>query len=259
MALLIGGHPRSGTSLLQELCNAHPDLFISFEFGNFLSLNRPLPVYRKRLLKRIWRIKDVSIIADDHGLRRRLSSLRCALRFLWQIQRAAGDRVRLEVIERAVRKSFRPRPIVGDKYPGYVFQLDRLTKFRGIHMLIIYRDCRDVASSTLRKVRTDWAGRRWTQHYDTAEKVGERWVEAIRQMEAHMDRVFAIRYENLVREPQGELARMGQWLGVDPAGFPLERVRDTSIGKFRQGLTPQELEELLAVAGPAMARRGYES
>lgn len=258
MALLIGGHPRSGTSLLQELCNQHPEMFISFEFGNFLPLNRPWPKYRQQLIKRIWRIKDVSIITDDHRLIQRVKSLRFALKYLWHIEHTKDGRVKAETIEQAIRKSIGPRLVVGDKYPGYVFRLDRLTRFRGIRTVIIYRDCRDVASSTLRKVRTDWAGRRWTERYDTAGKVAERWLDAIAQMEIHAGKIFSLRYEALVQQPQPELERLAGWLGVDPAGFPAGLIRDSSIGKYRQGLTPRELETLLAVAGPTMARLGYE-
>ena len=55
MVLIIGGHPASGTTLLRYLCNNHPDITLTHEFGNFHYLGRSYKEYRNQLLKRLWK------------------------------------------------------------------------------------------------------------------------------------------------------------------------------------------------------------
>jgi len=52
MALIVTGHQRSGTSLLARLLNAHPEVRLTSEFGNFLRVGSPPGRYIRRLLKR---------------------------------------------------------------------------------------------------------------------------------------------------------------------------------------------------------------
>jgi hypothetical protein len=83
------------------------------------------------------------------------------------------------------------------------------------------------------------------------------WVQSIEAMERHRDHLYCIRYEDLVRQPQLELNTLAGWLGVRPDGFPAHLVHDASVGKHRAGLTPVELEQVMEVAGPTLARMGY--
>jgi hypothetical protein len=50
MALIISGHPRSGTTLLQQLCDDHPALGVTNELGNFTHLDRSYLAYARHLL-----------------------------------------------------------------------------------------------------------------------------------------------------------------------------------------------------------------
>ncbi len=52
MALIVTGHQRSGTSLLARLLNAHPEVRLTSEFGNFLRVGAPRSQYIRRFLKR---------------------------------------------------------------------------------------------------------------------------------------------------------------------------------------------------------------
>ncbi|MBA3562613.1 MAG: sulfotransferase [Gammaproteobacteria bacterium] len=54
MVLLIAGHPRSGTTLLRRLCNAHPDIALTHEVGTFLYLGSSYKEYRRQLIRRSW-------------------------------------------------------------------------------------------------------------------------------------------------------------------------------------------------------------
>lgn len=55
MALIIGGHPRSGTTMLERLCNSHPALRITREFHSFMRLEVTYRRYVRRLRKTWYR------------------------------------------------------------------------------------------------------------------------------------------------------------------------------------------------------------
>jgi hypothetical protein len=106
-------------------------------------------------------------------------------------------------------------------------------------------------------VRTKWRHRLWVRQLNTAEQIALRWVRAIEIMEHHSRHLYAIRYEDLVEEPEAEMERLARWLGVDPSGFDAKSVSDSAIGKYRQGLTAAELEDVLRVAAPTLQRLAY--
>jgi hypothetical protein len=109
----------------------------------------------------------------------------------------------------------------------------------------------------LRKLRGRWRDLPMAQKLDTPGKVAQAWVLAIQAMEKHRQKVYSIRYEDLVREPRRTLNALAHWLDVDPAGFRDSLVRDTSVGKYRTGLTASELAEVNEIAGPTLARLNY--
>ncbi|OPZ88464.1 MAG: hypothetical protein BWY73_01658 [candidate division TA06 bacterium ADurb.Bin417] len=160
-------------------------------------------------------------------------------------------------MEAALRALFPSARLVGDKYPNYIYHLDAIVESDGILPLVIYRDGRDVVSSTLDNVRTLWAGQRWVKSVQTAEEVARQWVEAMAIMERQAARCHRIRYEDLVRKPRPVLAELGRWLDVDPSAFPRRRIHDTSIGKYRQNLSADDLAAVTRIAGPALERLGY--
>lgn len=258
MVLLIGGHQRSGTTLLHAICNHHPDIALTLEFGNFIHVGIPYGLYGKKILERWWNLRHRPINATrDRGRWNRAQNLIFALEFLVKIHKWPLDRVNITDLEAALRSMSPSAKIVGDKYPDYVFLLDRLTREKGLSLLMVYRDCRDVVSSTLRKARTEWRSRPFARKADTAEKAARRWLRAIKLLERHAGQVHTIRYEALVQDPTPHLRALGKWLGVDPGGFPEEIITDTSIGKFKDVLSAQELDAVLNIAGPTMARLGY--
>lgn len=166
--------------------------------------------------------------------------------------------VRAVHVETSLKDVFPAVTVVGDKYPGYVFELDDLTRDANSECLVIYRDGRDVISSTLNAVRTIWSGRRWVKHINTPAKVAERWVRAVAVMERNAGKCHMIRYEDFVRRPKPVMEALGSWLDIDPTGFPVHVVRESSVGKHRSGLTPEELSAVVQIAGPTLERLGYE-
>jgi hypothetical protein len=159
-------------------------------------------------------------------------------------------------IEAALNGIFPGARIVGDKHPDYVFALDRLAQSAGLSCLVIYRDPRDMANSVL-KAYSAW-GKWWGPELAQAESIAERWVHTIGLVERNSDKIYAIRYEDLVTDPRSVLAELADWLGVNPQGFRLDMVRSSSLGKYREGLSKEEVTDIIRVAGPKMEQLGYE-
>lgn len=234
------------------------------EFGNFLCLGQPYSRYVSRLLKRWGGIAmrgwPLSTDFTRPGPRRLVIPQNNLLvwRYLKVLRSRKSQAVTAELIDGVLRELLPEAVVVGDKFPEYIFSLDELVADRNILSLVIYRDCRDVTSSTLQRARTEW--RRmpiFVRRLNTAEKVAHRWVAAIESMERLRDHLFIIRYEDLVTEVTQPIEELSQWLGVDPAGFAVDRISDRSIGKYRRGLTREEQETVMEIAGPTMSRLGY--
>ena len=261
---------RSGTTILQQLCNAHAQMRVTDEFGNYAFLGDTFPRYAARTTARIhtiggrWRIVGPpgflsSRLPHDIRLRSRnhVVNVRVCADHLLRLARRRPDRVALDDLVEVDGRGSRQIRIVGDKFPSYALMLDRLVPLRQLLRLVIYRDCRDVTSSFLRKVRTDWKRQGWTRYVDTAEKVARRWVRAIEDLEKHAAELYVIRYEELVADPRSVLDRLARWLEVEPEGFESGMVSASSVGKHTQGLTTRELDDVLRVAGPTMNRLNY--
>jgi len=114
-----------------------------------------------------------------------------------------------------------------ERWGGIALRGWPLAADENLSRLMIYRDCRDVTSTILLKA-------------------AHRWVRAIELMEKHQDRIFIMRYEDLVRETTHSLAELSRWLGVDPAGFEVDRFSDRSVGNYRTGLTEAPATSSLA-------------
>jgi len=95
------------------------------------------------------------------------------------------------------------------------------------------------------------------KNIDTVEKIAARWVYGIEKMRRYGDRAHWVRYEDLVHDPMAVMTGVGEWLGVDPTGFPTTDVSRRSVGKFRDGLTKGQLDLVSQVAGATLVDLGY--
>jgi hypothetical protein len=178
-------------------------------------------------------------------------------RYLLRMYEHYREPITVQIIEAALKHSFPESSIVGDKWPGYMFLMDKFVQADDLYCLVIYRDCRDVTSSFLKQARTTWRPQAWVSNLNTAEKVARRWVDVIGLMERHADQLHIVRYEDLIDNPKAVFASIGDWLGVAPTGFPTHEIKRSSIGKYKSGLTNEELAVVMEIAGPTMARLGY--
>lgn len=282
MALIVCGHQRSGTSLLQRLCDHHPDIFMTNEFGNFFDLHESLGMYRRKILKRWWQAGNRSFFSPDmrwgvvefsevepdvkrtnlflRTIHKPLQINMCqnlwfVARYLFQISKNHQECINPQIIEAALLNIFPTCRVVGDKHPDYVFILDKLVQTSDLSCVVIYRDPRDMVNSVI-KAYTLW-GKWWGSELTVAEEIAKRWVQTIELIEHYVDKIHIIRYEELVSNPQPVLTELALWLDVDPKGFKYQMVRNTSVGKHRQTLADQDLANVLRVAGPTMERLGY--
>lgn len=257
MALVIAGHARSGTTLLAQLCNQHPEIRVTMEFQNFRALNVGY-VGHVRGLRMNWYYRGyLGRTSRLVPLREKLPSAWFLGGYLLRLLPHAGGPIGVREVENVLHALLPGAPVVGDKFPRYIFQLDDLAREPGLQVLVIYRDARDVVSSTLKQVRTVWRDRPIWKDLHTAGQVARDWVLAIQAMERHRKQIYCIRYEDLVHNPIKELTGLGKWLGVDPNGFATLGVRANSIGKYRSGLSAEEQEEVLENAGPTLKAMGY--
>ena len=270
MALIITGHQRSGTTLLLQLCNSHPDISLTMEFGNFCSIGRPYTVYMLQMIKRwlgigtrYWPlvVTEAGIFTSIVRKQKRKTVARnhaFVMRYLFNMLRDWQKRVNVQAIEATLKHIFPGRRIVGDKYPDYVFKLNDLAGADHLSILVVCRDCRDVTSSALRTVSTAWRNMPiLRQKMGTAARVAQRWVQAMELTDHYRDKLCVMHYEDLIKEKERELKVLGEWLGVNPAGFDAGVIRDTSIGKYKTGLSDEDLTTVMDIAGPTMAKMGY--
>lgn len=265
MAIIIGGHPRSGTTLLVRLLDGHPDITMTREFGNFQHLGQPWQHYTRYLQKFLKNkpllavIRYKSRFLSEHSAQfPQLLNRWFLFRYFLLLRLRHPEAVGAADVESVLHSLLGSGKLVGDKYPDYVFSLDTLAKEPNLQILIIYRDCRHVVESTLHMVGTKWRGKVWTESLNTPAKVAARWVKAIEAMEAHAGRVFIIRYEEFCTRPKEILSRIGQLLGVDPDPFKHDTVRPPGGPRRPPTLSTDDLQEVMDIAGPTLRRLGYE-
>jgi hypothetical protein len=150
------------------------------------------------------------------------------------------------------------KPILGATCHKHFDRLLRIwPRARFVHLL---RDGRDVARSC---IGMGWAANVWHG--------AERWIEAEALWTELAPRVASerrheLRYEDLIRSPEHELARLCAFLGADYDPGMLDYAADSSyerpdpqlIGQWKKKLSREELALLEARIGPLLRARGYE-
>jgi hypothetical protein len=163
---------------------------------------------------------------------------------------------------------------------SYVLQ-GALSAYPAATAVHVIRDGRDVVCSLLER---GWlgAGRAGSDDANQAYGAYARfWVEPARQREFEEaseatraawawrsyvtaargapDRTIELRYESLVADPEGEARRVAQALDTDhgPLAAAFGEVHANSIGRWRKELTPEQIADVEAEAGPLLAELGY--
>jgi len=234
------GSERSGTTLLRLMLAHHPEIECAPEF-EFLVEEMP-PEQGWPDLDGYYDWLATNRIFLPHGLEvdRTLDYPALAKSFVAQYCSRSGKRVHGATCHKHFDRLLRIWP-----------------KARFVHLL---RDGRDVARSC---IGMGWAGNVWygAQRWIDAERLWARVAERVDE-----GRRFELRYEDLVRDPEGELARLCAFLGKSYRGEMLEYAGDSSyerpdpklVAQWRRKLGPGELALLEARIGGLLRERGYE-
>jgi len=279
--VFIAGAGRSGTTLAVDMIGLHEELSPLYEtefvtrlammiFGQKLPFEE-LRVHVRKLMDQ-W---TVSLPHRPHNKREheryhhgphhvlftRELALRRTDRFLAELASGVAPIRALAALcdalfaDHARRDSKR---IVVNKTPSYVHILPVLdAMYPASKVVHCVRDGRDVACSVLSRPwgpRTVGEAAQWW-----AQKAGE----AVAWGRAHPDRYLEVRYEDLLRAPQDELARVLEFLGVEAqatdmlARYGREIRLDTGRSGRWKTLPGQDLAAFHARAGGLLEHFGY--
>ena len=265
-SVFIGGHPRSGTTLLGAMIGAHSDCICTPESQFKTRVLRDASVKNKgltdpgttlRLMNkdwrfRIWGLRIGSVPYDE------ISSYRDFLEF---IVKAYG------------LKAGRPNPLVWvDHTPSNIKNAPVLLEiFPDAKFIHIVRDGRAVASSVM---PLDWGP-------NTIDKAAYSWVKRLSQnlsVESMLGpmRIMRIKFEDLVQHPADAMKQVCRFLAVDyqpqmveGAGFNVPRYtanQHSLVGKkpdpaeidtWGTNLTARQVEIFEGIAGDMLLSLGY--
>jgi hypothetical protein len=275
--LFIVGCPRSGTTLLRRVLDAHPDIAITRETHWITDLLRG----------------DDAVSPNEPVTRELLSRLRGVKRFT----RLGVDQARLEgLLSRTqpvyyaefVRTVFdlygeaQGKRLVGDKVPGYVRDISVLHALwpaaRFVHLI---RDGRDVCTSVLNWDRENRAVTRMPGWDDDPVSTTALWWEQLVRIGRDAgsalpsELYYELRYEALVARPEAECRALCAFLGV-PYNGPMLRFHEgrtradpglsakkawlpitAGLRSWRSDMTAGDLERFEAVAGAILDELDY--
>ena len=267
------GAPKSGTTWLQRILDAHPEVCCSGE-GHFIT-RFSIPVAK---------------VMNDYN-----RSLGVEARLVYDgepyyggVDQAEFDAVvRGFILARLHARAGAETRWIGDKTPNYTKHLGQLHRlFPEAKIIHIVRDPRDVAVSRMAfSIRAGAVEARTPgseQHRLTLEGAVRSWKEAVTAVDAfaqaHPDLVHEVGYLDLHADPVGEAERLFGFLGAatprvlmeqivaatsfealsgrrageeDPASF----LRKGVPGDWRTGLDPASAELIVESCGPLMREK----
>ncbi|MEA2123452.1 MAG: hypothetical protein QOI80_234 [Solirubrobacteraceae bacterium] len=274
--VFVGGCPRSGTTLVRSILNAHPDLAIPHETRFVVA------AYRNR--------RAYGDLSDPRNAQR-------LARWIVKRRRSRIDRLaisREEIVAAitsapptlgsmlgapyAAHAAARGKPRWGDKRPHYALNLDAVeAMFPDAQYVNIVRDPRSAIAS----IREYGATRNWygdgiidgLDVWRRSQKSVDRWRGRLGP-----ERFLEIQYERFVSDPETGVAELVAFLGLDPAGtdamFEFHKNQDIrapnlhryvrkpvtteAVRRFETSMERTEIALIERELAEQMARYGYE-
>jgi hypothetical protein len=270
--IFVVGHPRSGTTLVQQILSAHSEIWSGPETYVFAKLKRHgdklKPSDLSPLMKR-WKKLDGNVVPE-------------ATRVML-LQQAQVSQLNVQSLVLSVMNALKPEGSTAshwlEKTPEHVFYLPEIWEtFPDARVINVVRDPRAVASSPKAFGRAPSDLRRLM----VLNRYAERWLTAIDAYETHRndERIVSVRYEDLVANPEQELQRMAAHIGIMPDMSALQRFSEQydriTMNKsakhkalnrserlvdrrevWRERLTVREIRLIETICGQAMKRYNY--
>ena len=274
----IGAHPKSGTTWLQVMLNAHPEISCSGE-GHFINRFAPLLETAVKTHNQLIARKNGSIFREFKPF-----PLLGQHEFTYLVASAISL-----MMMRAT--DFQRARVIGEKTPDNVLHFAQLAAiFPNAKFLHVLRDGRDCVVSTWfhnLRVNPEETQRRYQTMHDFITFMAKSWSSyvdrGLRFQAAYPQRCLTVRYEDMVANPRDAMRAVFQFLSVDVSLAVLRRC--VEAGKFetmsggrqpgeenrasflrqgmpenwRQHLTPEDNKAFLDIAGNVMTRVGYKS
>ena len=273
------GRPRTGTTLVQSLLDAHPNVQMPWECQFVLNLfpkygkleywnTETLEQFYSDLLQQ-WQFSAWNI--DHEKLKAELLACEGETSY-----RAVCQVVYLNYISFFPKREIR---LIGDKNHGYTIYTDRLKKIypegKFIYVLRDYRDNYESVSRVDFELHlVSLVVYKWKYFYR----------KALQASQKYPDSFYFIRYEDLASEPQLHFKKLGDFLGIDylPEVFDFYKMKDKAeekypsdilqkhhqslfnpintsrIGRWEKSMTPRQVRIADQVAGKYADLAGYE-
>lgn len=268
--ILIFGAPRSGTSLLSRLLDAHPRIAIPFESHLFNQWLPRCPAYGtlEKAENRITLIRDII----DFGIVHDWAPRPDPEEVLTLVRDPSFAGIATAIMAWWAQRQGKPR--WGEKTPHHtLLHTEVLAAWPDALVVFIQRDPRDVTLS--------WKEARFGgNHVHAFARAWRRYAEACEDVRENLpeEQWITVRYEDLVRDPESVLTTLMRFLGEEFApeqlGFHASgqnwrtdarneaRLRKPisadSIGRWREALSAREVRMIEAETGAMLARLGYE-
>ncbi len=268
--LFIVGRPRSGTTLLMSLFDAHPNVSIPPECQFVINL------YSKYKNICHWDEEKIDEFIEDLKIQWRFDIWKVDLKELKRSLLAFNYEATYSDVCKCVyilNKSVFPKEdilLIGDKNPGYTIYTQRLSKiFPDAKFIHIIRDYRDNLVS-IRNVDFE---------LPITSMVVYKWTYFIKRFRKAMNQYpgthIEVRYEDLVRHPETELKKLCEFAGIPyredvfkfhekteealkmyPTeimnkyfGSLMKKINTSRIGIWQQGLTKKQIKIADSTAG----------
>jgi hypothetical protein len=211
----IVGFPRSGTKLLRELLNNSVDIEVSRYESNFLIEKKVVSTYESiDDIDGLFRIiRAQTIVLNNPSLIDQLSRVR---------KRILDNNMLPLDIEEIYQEIFNTGSahIFLDKSPRYTTKIDELSrKFPASKFIFICRDVRDVVLSS----KKTWG----KSLYRTADQWHKTVSKVLGSLSMKNGKVILVKYEDLLKNPSGELSRISTFLGLGSMDISEDSIKNT--------------------------------
>jgi Sulfotransferase family len=272
--VFVVGCPRSGTTLLRRMLDAHPKLAITPE-------THWIPEWFAKAADREGRVSRDHVQSLLESAR--FKKLKVADDEVWSLFESGAPPSYARLVEHVydLYGQRRGKMLVGDKTPGYTRSLPILNQlFPWARFVHLVRDGRDVclsATSWHQVARLERRFPSWRREpVATAALWWELHVRLARESGASLepDRYYELRYEDLVAHPSGELGALCSFLGLDfseaMTRFHEGRTRPglgsnkqwlpptPGLRNWRTQMPPPDIELFEAVSGELLDELGYD-